>query len=1012
MAQYELNLRDYWRVLRKRKFIVIFTTIMVGFSSFLFSLLQQPEPLYEASSSVKIERVSSVSGLLMEFFTWNPAIDSLESHALIIKSHIRMEKVAKELGLIDKEISSEEIRHNNEYLNKVLKLTDMITTEKEGKTNVINIIATTHDPLFSQKLANTVVEIYRRETIREINKRSTEARKFIEKRLEIVEKRLKEAENRAREVRGRKGLVSFDAQVSYEFKRLASIEEEHERIEIEIKEIKSIRKQLNNKDLLPEMLFHGITNEDIKLIFTKLTARLLDLSLKRDILLYDMTENNPEIEDIERETNDIIKKLEDQLIAIETTLQRKRDDIKRRIEQLKSKFDALPEKELELARLERKVKINEDIYSQLESRHQEFLIRESEKIENVSIVMPALVPTEPINPATTGTTTLAGILIGLILGVVLAFVFETLDTSIASIEDVEKLLGIPVLGLIPYSGGQEVKEIMEKLSSSNTSQEVIEKNARIISHYPPKSPFSESYRSLRTNIQFLNIEEGLKIIAFTSSSAGEGKTICIINLAISIAQTGKKVLLIDADLRKPAINEVFGIPIGPGFSQIILGSCEWKDTIKTVTDILVGDIDMENIILTPGIDKLHIITAGDIPFTPSELLISKRTDEFISQIKDEYDVILFDTPPLLPTSDALILGRKIDGVVLVYQVGKIARGALKRVKIQLDNVKVRTLGTILNGLKAEISPDLHEQYYKYGQYGYGEDIPENVSLWSKLLDRYFGKKKSENKRSYDETKKNPWYKVSVAIVTLLFIGLGLWWQTRNVRVDQVIRDPIPQPIMPASPESIDGAAENKDMPIIESQGRIKAPLKKEILKTQKMPSSRKDDSKPVEESTKLSFIPLERRPYTIGVGSFRDRSSAEKVVKDLQQVDYVANYSLVKIPRSGKFYRVFVDSFRTSKEAKGILKKIKSLKQFSSAEIVKLPYTIKLDTARTKKELIPKEKMLIKTGYSPHIVSYKSIDNSGEYFRLQIGAFNNAKEATVVSKRLQEDNIPYKIVIR
>ncbi len=1013
MAQYELNLRDYWRVLRKRKFIVIFTTVMVGLSSFIFSLSQKPEPLYKASSSVKIERVSSMSGLLVEFFTWNPSIDSLESQALIIKSHIVMEKVAKELGLIDKELSTGDIRYNNEYLNKILELTDMITTEKEGNTNIINIIAITSDPLFSQKLSNTVAEVYRRETIREINKRSTDARKFIEKRLKIMEDRLRKAENKAKEFRERKGLISFDAQASYEFKRLASLEEEYEKIEIEKKEIELIRKQLKNEKLLPEMVFQGIANESMKPIFTKLTSRLLDLRLKRDILLYDMTENNPEITDIKREMNDIIKKMEGQLIAIKMTLETKTDDIKRRIERLRSRFDALPDSELELARLERKVKVNEDIYSQLESKHQEFLIREAEKIENVNIVKPALVPTKPINPASTGTITFAGTLIGFILGVVLAFVYETLDTSIGSIEDVEKLLGIPVLGLIPYTGSNEVKEIMKKLESSNISQEVIEKNARLISHYPPKSPFSESYRSLRTNMQFLTIEEGLKIIAFTSSSAEEGKTICIINLAISIAQTGKRVLLIDADLRKPAIHKVFGLPIDPGFSQIILGSCEWENAIKTVTDILVGEIDMEDIILTPGIDNLHIITSGDIPFNPSELLLSKKTNEFISQIKDKYDVVLFDTPPVLPASDALILGGKIDGVVLVYQVGKIARGVLKRIKVQFDNVKVKIFGTILNGLRAEISPDLHEQYYKYSQYGYEEDIHENISLWSKCskwLGRYFDKKGPKSEKPYDWTQINPWYKISAVIVTLLFLCLGLWWQNRYAGMDQAI---IPKSIMPVSTGSIDGPAENKDMLIIlENQDNIKEPIKNEGSKIQKVPSLRKDKPKLAEESIKPSFIPLERRPYTIRVGSFRDRSSAEKVAKDLQQMNYSANYSLVEIHGSSKFYRVFVDSFRTKKEAKDILKKIKSLKQFYSAEIAKLPYTIKLDTARTKKELIPKEKMLIKTGYSPHIVSYKSIDNSGEYFRLQIGAFSNAKEATVVSKRLQKDDIPYKVVIR
>lgn len=356
----------------------------------------------------------------------------------------------------------------------------------------------------------------------------------------------------------------------------------------------------------------------------------------------------------------------------------------------------------------------------LKSKHQEALIKEAEKIEEVSIVKPALRPAVPVNPPKTLMTGLVGMVMGLILGLVLAFLFETIDTSIGTIEDVEALLEVPVLGIIPYVEMEELREELVSNDPQEENEEVLKRRARLAVHFAPKSILAESYRTLRTNIQFINFEKDVRTLSFTSASTMEGKTSTALNLGIALAQAGKKVLLVESDLRRPMISRTMGIDRSPGLTDIILGNHEWHETVRTVADFIMGKMGMEEILLTPGLDNLNLIPSGHIPPNPSELINSQRMGEFISQAAMEYDLVLFDSSPVLMAADGAILGSKVDGVVLVYLVGKTSRGALRRAKIQLERVGTRVLGAVLNGLTPEISPDFQDLRYDV-QYAYGAE---------------------------------------------------------------------------------------------------------------------------------------------------------------------------------------------------------------------------------------------------------------------------------------------------
>jgi capsular exopolysaccharide synthesis family protein len=220
----------------------------------------------------------------------------------------------------------------------------------------------------------------------------------------------------------------------------------------------------------------------------------------------------------------------------------------------------------------------------------------------------------------------------------------------------------------------------------------------------------------------------MKVMLFTSSFSEEGKTMVSTNIAIAMAQAGNRVLLVDGDLRKPAIARIFGINRVPGLTDVILGNYEWKDVRRTITDIMMGEINVDDSIATPGMDNLHIITGGSNVPNPAELVSSKSILEFIKQVRAEYDMVLIDTAPVLAATDAAVWGSRCDGVIMVYQVGKIARGALKRAKAQLDAVQARIAGVVLNGLKAEISPDFGYPYKYFYYYG---DTPDHKAVQSK-----------------------------------------------------------------------------------------------------------------------------------------------------------------------------------------------------------------------------------------------------------------------------------------
>jgi capsular exopolysaccharide synthesis family protein len=710
MAQYDVDLRDYWRILKKRKIVIIFMVCLVGLSSYGFAKLKEPLPIFESKASVKIERSNNLQGF-MGYYYDDP--ENIVTQAFIITSFPVLVQTAKITGMLPNEISDEEIRNTKSYLAIIQRLKGMVKANQEQGTRIVNISVTSNENQEAAFVANSVAKAYRQYNIQERNRQTFETKAFIEEQLELTSNRLRQAEEDLRVFKEGYALVALDAQTLNTLNKLAEVENAYEEVKRQREKIGSwaalLDKAMGSSDDFKGVLAIDTKSDRIR----GLSAKLSDLILKRKTLLFDYTDRHPQVVEANSQVQSILDEIKGELSARIADLETQESGLFQKMVRLRKENREIPEKALQLERLQREMELQESLYSQLKAKYQEVSIQESGKIEEVHIVRPALVPSVPINIPSKAKIIFTGIVMGLIIGIAFTFVAETLDTSIGTIEDVESLLGVPVQGLIPMLGENDRRRSYGRKDPGER------RSLRyLITHYEPKSLMAEAFRSLRTNLQFLSKEAKGKSFLVTSSFVQEGKTFNVVNIALSMAQTGEKVLLVESDLRRPTLHTTFGLNKEPGLTDYVLGNYKWKEVVNTISDLMLGDFEVEDILKTQGLDNLHIITAGTNPLNPFEILRSSRFSEFLKEAYQEYDFLFFDAPPIMPVADATEIAPLLDGVLLVYKVGKIGRGVLKRAKMALDNINAKVLGVVLNNVRPEVGPE----YFKYQTQYYYEPL--------------------------------------------------------------------------------------------------------------------------------------------------------------------------------------------------------------------------------------------------------------------------------------------------
>ncbi|OIO02180.1 MAG: hypothetical protein AUJ51_06885 [Elusimicrobia bacterium CG1_02_56_21] len=391
--------------------------------------------------------------------------------------------------------------------------------------------------------------------------------------------------------------------------------------------------------------------------------------------------------------------------------------LNRRIDVVESKLEEIPAQEVALSRISRELRMQEDLYTTLNKQHEEAKLGVSSMVSFVSVVNRPMPERSPISP-NRRLNLMVGTILGIFIAVVVVFLLENLDVSISTIEDIESFMKLPVLGIIP--------NILSEKRMDNWLTNVFKKERYTVDAFRSvlivntrfASGVIESYHTMRTNIMSnLKTKESISLV-ISSAGAAEGKTLTAVNYALASAHSGLKTLLIDADLRRPAINEIFGTRKSPGLSDILSGKTDWREAALESADFIMGGLDFDQLMRFPGIENLMVINCGTQPDNVVDVLDSANWVDLMEDLKSEFDMIIFDAPPVLLFVDAVMLAKHAaDGVVLVYKAGKIARGGLKRAGDQITNANAHMLGVVLNGVRAsEMGPQYGYYSYDYKNY--------------------------------------------------------------------------------------------------------------------------------------------------------------------------------------------------------------------------------------------------------------------------------------------------------
>ncbi len=357
-------------------------------------------------------------------------------------------------------------------------------------------------------------------------------------------------------------------------------------------------------------------------------------------------------------------------------------------------------KEIEYHRLDRTREENEKLYNLLLERMKGADLARMMRVNNVRVVDPAVESHSPIRPRV-GTNLTMGAFLGVLLGVLLAWLREQLDSSVKTPDDLERRLGVVFLGMLPEIEGQEPQRKTRRRTGMSDTRKL---PPELLVHERPRSTIAEAARGIRTNLMFMNPDRPLRRLLVTSAAPSEGKTTVACSVAIGLAQSGLRVCIVDCDLRRPRLHRIFG---------------RINDT--GVTNVLVGDASIEDVIKATVVDNLWSIPAGPTPPNPADMLHSDRFRSFLADLSERFDRVVLDSPPVAAVTDSVILSTLVDGVVFVVRAFATAMHASAQALRALRDVDAPVTGAVLNAVNLNRHEYTYYQYYYYKRAGYGSD---------------------------------------------------------------------------------------------------------------------------------------------------------------------------------------------------------------------------------------------------------------------------------------------------
>ncbi len=721
---------EYFRILFRGRWIIIGSFFAVVAATTYLTYRMQP--VYVASASVMILDSDPVDATIRNT---DPA-PFRKSRNLNESELLRSRRIAEDVlrSLADSPYRTELniMRETDQEGNtitfddRVRSLRDATSVENLKDTDVLRVVVRASSAFEASFLANAVSEEYYRYKLRSARGEISEIRQFLEQQLEVIRDQLSQSEELERAYKESRGVASMDDESRTLVEQSTGMHVLYNQTESDL------NAELRRMDYLKRQLtdVRGTMVEDMgnitSPIIETLQKEIADKQSRQASLVSnpgpgtEITINalENEIETIKGKLVEEVRKIaggKGSLDPLKTSqdlfdgilkseveikaLTARAEALREAIANIDYDLDQLPEKTLVLARLTRDRKLNEELYLLLNEKYEEARISEAAKSAGVEIVDSAKPPEFPVKPRKK-LNILFGMLFGLALGVGIALLIDLLDDTIKTPEELERM-NLTALGTIPIVNIEDIRRRMKRQGKELTPQDEARIESKMITRFSPKSPISEAYRSLRTNIQFSDIDNPKRVILMTSSATKEGKSTTCVNLAITFAQTGSRVLLVDSDLRRPTLHNFFNVDKMYGLSNVLIGSLAFNDVIKRTE-----------------VENLDVITAGDIPPNPAEMVASERMKAFLDEARGRYDVVLLDSPPVVAVTDAAILTTRADATIIVVSSGMTGRSELKRALALIKSVGSNVLGIVLNGLDIKKMYGSYYYYFHYYQYYY------------------------------------------------------------------------------------------------------------------------------------------------------------------------------------------------------------------------------------------------------------------------------------------------------
>lgn len=569
-------------------------------------------------------------------------------------------------------------------------------------TNLLKISFATHDPRLSAELAQAHVEGYEQQQNEIRSSQSEEARQFLENKLIEIKEQLENSEVALNDYRRRKGiipgLISLDGKNAVVLDRLTDLSRnltnaQVDRIGLEA-QVAIIRKHDYNS--LPAVA-QSVEIQTLRKEMNDLYVQEAALSTQFRPDYPPLTKLRSQMDEVQRQLNIAIDKVVAEARSSYEAAVEKENELQSEIDRQRTETLNLNDSAAQYAILQREVDTNRELYNAVLTRMKDVAVISGERLNNVSVIVPAEIPTGPTAPKKARELILA-LILGVSGGIALAFALDFLDNTLKNPEEAEAYLREPILGMVPEFSTMEGRSLSYGVPELITRRPpALTAGREIVTAHGSYSAISEFYRNFRTALLLSRAEHPPRTMLITSAISREGKTVTSVNTAVMLAQLGGKTVLIDADLRRARCHRLLSI-----------------DNHLGLTEVLTGSKELHEVLRPTGIEHLDFISSGAPPPNPTELLGSHKMAETLRQLEQDYEYVVIDSPPVLPVSDSLLLAKLVDGVVIVANAAATPRQQVRIACVRVEYARGRLLGIVLNRIKLH-SLDYHP-YYHGGYY--------------------------------------------------------------------------------------------------------------------------------------------------------------------------------------------------------------------------------------------------------------------------------------------------------